>query len=454
MIGAIRTAVIIGLLLLATSGESSTWFVERDGSGDYTTIQAAVNSAASGDTIRIGPGRFNEGEVIETPGWTEYVRVLVRQEELTFIGAGSSETIIGPNMPWDLSAGLNKGIEASPYWGNQLLVVEGIRFENIGQAIRGLPAPEFVVKDCSFYGNYYSVFSVEGTLSVENCDFVHMPRNGYFIYSSQDDILNVSDCTFELDPVHPWYQTAVHVQSVTTAFFNDCSFLNGSTGAAFVGVANASAVGCLFGDQLNHGIACTDGTNLTIGDSVFTGTNQAFYIYGFSTDVTMRNTKIFDVVDASIKLDSIGALSVQDCILDRGQQWTIYQSWPCTKSGDLPHLDMTNNDWGTTCADSIEAWIEVCDYIVDYVPLRRATGLVRECCLGRREGHVQGWTVAVNREVSRPLSGSTTSDWPRILRPPHTRTPGQLRLKNTTRRQRAPGRVVLPARSAQSRANA
>ena len=29
---------------------------------------------------------------------------------------------------------------------------------------------------------------------------------------------------------------------------------------------------------------------------------------------------------------------------------------------------MTNNDWGTTCTDSIEAWIEVCDYVVDYVP--------------------------------------------------------------------------------------
>lgn len=45
--------------LLASGAEARTWRVERDGSGDYTIIQDAVDAAASGDTIRIGPGRFD-----------------------------------------------------------------------------------------------------------------------------------------------------------------------------------------------------------------------------------------------------------------------------------------------------------------------------------------------------------------------------------------------------------
>ena len=35
---------------------------------------------------------------------------------------------------------------------------------------------------------------------------------------------------------------------------------------------------------------------------------------------------------------------------------------------DLPHFDLTNNDWGTTEVDSIEAWISTCEYVIDYVP--------------------------------------------------------------------------------------
>jgi hypothetical protein len=77
--------------------------VEKDGSGDYTIIQDAVDAAASGDTIRIGPGRFAENNPTPCTTYIPFVRIWVPQDVLTIIGAGPEETIIGPVEPWDLT---------------------------------------------------------------------------------------------------------------------------------------------------------------------------------------------------------------------------------------------------------------------------------------------------------------------------------------------------------------
>ena len=96
------------LMVLASLAPAATWTVERDGTGDFTVIQEAVDVAADGDTIRIGPGRYDEKTLFVTPGWSEFVRVIVRQEELTIIGSGP-ETIIGQEEPWELDQGWHRG---------------------------------------------------------------------------------------------------------------------------------------------------------------------------------------------------------------------------------------------------------------------------------------------------------------------------------------------------------
>ena len=41
------------------------YLVKKDGTGDYTTIQAAVTAASSGDSIVVYPGTYNENITIE-----------------------------------------------------------------------------------------------------------------------------------------------------------------------------------------------------------------------------------------------------------------------------------------------------------------------------------------------------------------------------------------------------
>ncbi|MBK7190621.1 MAG: hypothetical protein IPH86_18645 [bacterium] len=86
------------MTLLASAAAASTWSVQRDGTGDFTTIQPALDAAADGDTILIGPGEYTEATTIRPPGWAYDIQSYadLRCDNLTIIGAGADVTVIGP----------------------------------------------------------------------------------------------------------------------------------------------------------------------------------------------------------------------------------------------------------------------------------------------------------------------------------------------------------------------
>ncbi len=65
-----RSLVPLGLLLIlaSTSPRAATWRVQADGTGDLPTIQDAIDGAAGGDTIRVGPGDYAVSLWIEGKG--------------------------------------------------------------------------------------------------------------------------------------------------------------------------------------------------------------------------------------------------------------------------------------------------------------------------------------------------------------------------------------------------
>jgi hypothetical protein len=75
--------VILLVVCLGVAGPAlaATITVEKDGSGDYTQVQPALDAAASGDTVLIGPGEFTELIPSYIPGYAwdveicAYVRV-------------------------------------------------------------------------------------------------------------------------------------------------------------------------------------------------------------------------------------------------------------------------------------------------------------------------------------------------------------------------------------------
>lgn len=370
-------AILVAFLSAAIPASGATLRVARDGSGEYAVIQAAVDAAASGDTILIGPGRYNEGATVTTPGWTEYVRVLIRQPELTLIGAGADRTIIGPTTPWDLSQGGNRGIEAGSYWHSLRVHVSDIGFENMGYGINGAEAPDVMtIQRCRFYNNAKSVqFYNGGTLSISDSVFDQMPRNYQLMFAMLCDDVVIERCQFALADAHFWIQTAVQLQSVSAATLTDCAFAGGDGGLSLIGVGAAVVDRCHFHNQtaadpnrLGRGIEIA-GSPANVISCYFDMQTNALRIAS-SPSVTVSRTIIADVTDASIHFDDVDVLNVHDCVLAHGARYTVLQRSPCgAKAGaDMPHLNMTNNDWGTVSADSIAAWIRACTYVVDYVP--------------------------------------------------------------------------------------
>ena len=93
-----RKLAIIGILscLLSSAVEGAVLRVEKDGTGDYTVIQDAVDAAEDGDTVLIGPGRYTEVHDFEY----YYGRItqvcITLEKSLSIIGAGRGVTVIEP----------------------------------------------------------------------------------------------------------------------------------------------------------------------------------------------------------------------------------------------------------------------------------------------------------------------------------------------------------------------
>jgi len=102
--------------ILNSESVAAVWSVQKDGSGDFVEIIPAVEAASPGDTILLGPGRFETFvEYSNPPYWTTDVIVPVDKDNLTFIGSGQGVTFIGPESStweWDESPeGLSQWME-------------------------------------------------------------------------------------------------------------------------------------------------------------------------------------------------------------------------------------------------------------------------------------------------------------------------------------------------------
>jgi len=174
-----RASILCGLaclLLLATSASARTWRVEKDGSGDYTTIQPAVDGAAPGDSILIGPGRYSETTLynpnVPKDFFPKPVMIAVTVDDLTIIGAGPDQVYLAPETP-DSSPDGPMGI-ATYLWITQLVVkrltiedvydgmyfcgkveISDCRFRNSDKGIAYWDQLGLIVRSCDFTDNYW-----------------------------------------------------------------------------------------------------------------------------------------------------------------------------------------------------------------------------------------------------------------------------------------------------------
>lgn len=356
------------LLVASSPALSAVWTVEKDGSGDFTVIQDAVDAAADGDTLKIGPGRFDEYRRYTFPYWTNrIIYILLQDRSLTIVGSGEGNTVIGPLTEFPQTEH-EQGIVLL---GESELHLSNMTLERIDSAIVSWDQSFYEVVRCTFqnhvWGNGCSVFGPRGA-RISDSSFVNynvgvFPGNGsanviverclfsemvYGLNTTSTQDLTVSECRIEDSLL------GIKLWSNSTAVLSDLDITTNST--SLIVRAGSSAI--LSTSQLLGSVQDNLTTVWVDGHSTLSGTGNILRGNGtpplriFRSDVTLTDSHL---------LTSSG--------------YAVYCEPPSYPEDDKT-IDLRNNWWGVGDADSVAALIYDAndtpdlDIYVDYLPFR------------------------------------------------------------------------------------
>ena len=140
---------LLMILLCVPEASAHSWRVEKDGSGDYTMIQDAVDAAAPGDSVSIGPGRYDQFTPIIFPTGIQETIVRIQTDSLTLVGDSREEVVIGPEVRPESTA-------SHEWLGIRIEDVRAIRFDSftfVNTLIGGLSLGELSVCDVKATGH-------------------------------------------------------------------------------------------------------------------------------------------------------------------------------------------------------------------------------------------------------------------------------------------------------------
>ena len=212
------TAFTLALVLLAArSGpvKATVWRVDVDGSGDAPTLQAAIDSAASGDTVLAGPGHYTWSNQGGDPV-RGFICFLDRKHHITFMSEDGPETTI---------------LDAEQ--GSRAVYVQGmnhITFE--GFSVTGGIAPAFGEYTGGGYFNHISGDTIR------NCIFTgNRGRYGGAIYSCGNGYVTlVEDCTFTGNTAERYGGAAALCCNSVSSVFRRCVIRGNGAGEGGGGV--------------------------------------------------------------------------------------------------------------------------------------------------------------------------------------------------------------------------
>ena len=347
-----KRLAIWGALLLAaatTTADARTWYVRKDGTGDYTVIQDAVDHAAAGDTVRIGPGRYEEKRPYtsypsgKNAAWTFDVYVAVTVSSLTIIGSGAGQTIIGPPSRIWVDPAEPKVICALSRVTS--LVVEDLSMENVYNGAYRSEGGTLAIRRCSTLGCHAGVvtWSDQGT-TVEDCNFQDIDY-GVLSWSPSHSLL-IAQCSF--------MNCGAMIDGTTGAVLSDCTISGGPVCCQYANASTGTIANCTFTNATNVAVVVTTGSTVELNDSQLlcgkvnlkvkswshvagsgnelSGGETASLDVWTSTTVTMHNSHILHGTGPSVNLYN-------------------YPNEPAMV------LDLTGNYWGTPDPNQVAEWI-------------------------------------------------------------------------------------------------
>jgi len=219
--------------------------VAKDGSGSFTIIQDAVNVSSPGDTILIGPGRYDEtAPYYLINSWTAETCVGVDVENITLLGEDRDSVIVGPSTP-NYSGGGPYGIVSQI--GIQHFTLKNLTVENwyLGMTVVG----QVSVVNCRIVGCDVGIYGfTENGLLVDSCYFIDCVP-GILTFDPTQDLV-VQNCTFSDN------RPGVSLVSSPNSLVTDCIFTGGTGGIQFDRGTTGRVVNCTITEMVNLNVAC------------------------------------------------------------------------------------------------------------------------------------------------------------------------------------------------------
>jgi len=335
-------SLLLFVLVTAAPAAARTWRVERDGSGDATTIQPAIDQAAPGDTILIGPGRYTEYQTVTLEGdrFTTDVYVLVNQDSLTIMGTSRDDVIIGPDVAAIIGSS-PKGIvfDTAVAANVQSLTV---RYAYSGMRTRTTAS----IRNCAFVGCSYGLSGLgEGTLEVRDCLVTGCTGVGLVAFYPVREFI-VENCVFDSNVY------GLDAVSVLDARVLGCRFTGGVLGIQYEQGTTGIITDCTITDTSISAIRLSLGAGADIQRVYASSLNRGIYHGG--SYLTGTNCIVQGGTGAAI-LGEDRNVMLHNCHILRGTGRLVELWGPVDPPDD--HWDMRYNYWGTADRDSIAAWI-------------------------------------------------------------------------------------------------
>ncbi len=344
---AFRISAILVALLIATPSVAATWRVELDGTGNFTNIQSAVNAAAAGDTIHVGPGRFATFHPIGLPGYFDEVIVLVTKPNLTFMGSGKDVTRIGTTSyygPYGKSPRAFFGLAPNNF------MLKDMTLENVYMLV--FSNADVFAESCLFRGSDQRIACIDldgSSGRVESCEFaITHGAWGVVLTGATHDFV-IRDSHFSGDS---------HCQAINCTGgpqnigISDCVVDDGTI--TFSTGATGSISRCLISSSYGSGVFVAEPTSsVSVNDVTIAGASTGINVANscFSgSRLTIANTTV-----AAITTSGRSVVAVHDSNFMPTSGWAVYcnvaSTWPAHT------LDLSNNNWGVTDAAAINTLI-------------------------------------------------------------------------------------------------
>jgi hypothetical protein len=280
--------------------------VEKDGSGDYVEIQAAVDDSAPGDTVLVGPGRYTRTSGRQLPGGYADSIVWILDWPLTLRGTDSTMVFLGPSHPDSIAVPEPVGLYV---WGAFAsgTRIEGMTFENLYDGVIA-SASVSTVTGCAFRDNEQA-----GVVGIDIVDPAGM---------------TVTSCSFErsVPTFTDFGVLGIRSRSIHAA---DCRFLSHGIAVEQSAVLDGRVERCSF-ESGWLGVQMDQGTTGEIRNRIEPGLYETVFLGGNAT-ANLSGNAFHHGVGPTVHLDAY---------LEGTSQ-----------------LNLTGNWWGTTDRDSIDAWI-------------------------------------------------------------------------------------------------